>query len=506
MKDKNVPIFQNTFICDEIYSSDYGLKDLETVGMPEISIVTDGNGIHKIINQIVPCKKGDIFIINADVPHKYFTAQENEKISVTSIRFDPKEWFDGKISDIDNNKFCYGIFSENSIVTYAMLNSQTLKKALDLFAIIKSELDEKQSEWKSAVKANLTLLLITVGRYVSSAVKTELNVKPKEWILVSSVMTSVEERYSDPDMTLASIAESLYISQSYLSKIFKAMVGEPFFEYVQKIRADHATDMLKNTKLSVDDIAHKCGVRDVASFYTLFRKNMGMSPTQFRKNIKENKSKGELKMQILAEISENLQKGKSKIVKELVQNAIDAGASPEEILNKGLLDGMNIIGEKFKKNEVYVPEVLVAARAMNMGMQILKPHLVNAGVEASGKVCIGTVQGDLHDIGKNLVKMMMEGKGLEVIDLGTDVAPETFVNTAIEQNCQVICCSALLTTTMDVMADVVKAAETAGIRDKVKIMVGGAPVTDEFCKHIGADVYTSDAASAADAALKLCKA
>ena len=143
---------------------------------------------------------------------------------------------------------------------------------------------------------------------------------------------------------------------------------------------------------------------------------------------------------------------------------------------------------------------------MNMGMQILKPHLVNAGVEASGKVCIGTVQGDLHDIGKNLVKMMMEGKGLEVIDLGTDVAPETFVNTAIEQNCQVICCSALLTTTMDVMADVVKAAETAGIRDKVKIMVGGAPVTDEFCKHIGADVYTSDAASAADAALKLCKA
>ena len=211
-------------------------------------------------------------------------------------------------------------------------------------------------------------------------------------------------------------------------------------------------------------------------------------------------------MIILNEISENLQKGKAKIVKELVQQAIDEGVDPAQILNEGLLAGMNVIGEKFKNNEVYVPEVLVAARAMNMGTQILKPHLAAAGVVASGKVCIGTVQGDLHDIGKNLVKMMMEGKGLEVVDLGTDVAPETFVQTAIEQNCQVICCSALLTTTMGVMADVVKAVEAAGIRDKVKIMVGGAPVNDEFCKQIGADCYTPDAASAADAAVELCKA
>lgn len=119
-------------------------------------------------------------------------------------------------------------------------------------------------------------------------------------------------------------------------------------------------------------------------------------------------------------------------------------------------------------------------------------------------MCIGTVKGDLHDIGKNLVKMMLEGKGLEVVDLGTDVSPETFVQTAVEQNCQIICCSALLTTTMSVMGDVVKAAEAAGIRDKVKIMVGGAPVTDEFCKSIGADAYTPDAASAADKALEFC--
>ena len=201
-----------------------------------------------------------------------------------------------------------------------------------------------------------------------------------------------------------------------------------------------------------------------------------------------------------------MQKGKAKIVKELVQQALDEGVKPADILNEGLLAGMSVIGEKFKNNEVYVPEVLVAARVMNMGTQILKPHLAAEGVTATGKVCIGTVQGDLHDIGKNLVKMMMEGKGFEVVDLETDVDPETFVQTTIEQNCQIICCSALLTTTMGVMADVVKAVEAAGIRDKVKIMVGGAPVNDEFCKQIGADCYTPDAASAADAAVELCKA
>lgn len=204
--------------------------------------------------------------------------------------------------------------------------------------------------------------------------------------------------------------------------------------------------------------------------------------------------------ELLQNISENLQKGRAKVVKELIQQAIDAGISPETILSEGLLDGMNIVGEKFKVGEVYVPEVLVAARAMNQGAQMLKPYLEGAGVQSIGRACLGTVQGDLHDIGKNLVKMMLEGKGIEVIDLGTDVAPETFINTAIEQNCQLICLSALLTTTMGVMEEVVKKAEEAGIRDKVKIMIGGAPVDDAFCRRIGADAYTPDAASAADVA------
>lgn len=209
-------------------------------------------------------------------------------------------------------------------------------------------------------------------------------------------------------------------------------------------------------------------------------------------------------MSILTEISENLQKGKAKIVKQLVQQAIDENIPVEQILNEGLLSGMSVIGEKFKNNEVFVPEVLVAARAMNMGASLLKPLMAEAGVKAKGKVCIGTVRGDLHDIGKNLVKMM-EGKGLEVIDLGTDVSPESYVQTALDEGCQIICCSALLTTTMCEMENVVKKLNETGAHDKIKVMVGGAPVTQAFCDQIGADCYTADAASAADAAVAICK-
>lgn len=206
---------------------------------------------------------------------------------------------------------------------------------------------------------------------------------------------------------------------------------------------------------------------------------------------------------LLQEISKNLQDGKAKVVKELVLQAIDEGIPAERILKEGLMEGMGVVGRRFKDNEIFVPQVLIAARAMNQGAELLKPLLVKEGVPSVGKICLGTVFGDLHDIGKNLVKMMLEGKGFEVIDLGTNVSAETFVNTAIEHNCSIICCSALLTTTMPVLEDVVKAAVAAGIRDKIKIMIGGAPVTEEFCQKIGADRYTPDAASAAEAAVDL---
>jgi len=205
------------------------------------------------------------------------------------------------------------------------------------------------------------------------------------------------------------------------------------------------------------------------------------------------------------EISELLQKGKAKDVVTLIQQAIEEGIPAETILKEGLLAGMEVVGQKFRDEIIFVPEVLVAARAMNKGAEVLRPLLSDTASTVTGKVCLGTVKGDLHDIGKNLVKMMMEGKGLEVIDLGTDVPAEKFVQTAIEENCQVICCSCLLTNTMPEMELVIKSAIEAGIRDKVKIMVGGAPITPEFAESIGADAYTDDAATAADVAADFCK-
>lgn len=201
--------------------------------------------------------------------------------------------------------------------------------------------------------------------------------------------------------------------------------------------------------------------------------------------------------ELLNEIGVSLEKGKRKLVVQYVQQAIDEGVPAQQILTEGLMPGMDRVGVKFRNNEIFVPEVLVAARAMNAGAELLKPLLAEGGSTASGKLVLGTVKGDLHDIGKNLVKMMVEGKGIEVIDLGVDVAPEAFIQAAIDHNADLIACSSLLTTTMPVMGEVVKAAEAAGIRDKVKIMVGGAPVTQEFCDSIGADCYTNDAASAA---------
>ena len=208
-------------------------------------------------------------------------------------------------------------------------------------------------------------------------------------------------------------------------------------------------------------------------------------------------------MTIIEEISEAIEKGKVKIVKELVPAAIEQGHSAQEILNDGLLHGMSIVGDRFTRNEAFVPEVLVSARAMNKGTELLKPLLAAEGSQPIGKVCIGTVQGDLHDIGKNLVKLMLESKNIEAIDLGVDVPPEKFVQTVIDEKCDICCCSSLLTTTMPMMEEVVKAMKAAGIRDQVKIMVGGAPVTQEYCDQIGADYYTDDGASCANKAKEI---
>jgi 5-methyltetrahydrofolate--homocysteine methyltransferase len=205
-----------------------------------------------------------------------------------------------------------------------------------------------------------------------------------------------------------------------------------------------------------------------------------------------------MKMADLKVLSESIIKGDQKTAVEITRAAINENISPEKILNEGLISGMNVIGARFKKNEVYIPEVLIAARAMKMAMELLEPKLVAAGVKPLGKCAIGTVQGDLHDIGKNLVAMMLKGAGFEVVDLGVDVSPEKFVERTKATKVQIVGMSALLTTTMPSMEKTIKALKDAGI--KVKIMIGGAPVTQTYADKIGANGYAADAASAVDVA------
>ena len=211
-------------------------------------------------------------------------------------------------------------------------------------------------------------------------------------------------------------------------------------------------------------------------------------------------------MTIIDDISSAVLRGKRKEVAPLVQQALDEGLDPEAILNDGLVSAMTEIGERFSRNEAFVPEMLVAARAMSAGTEVLRPHLAEAGAEPVGRAVIGTVKGDMHDIGKNLVRMMIEGKGFEVTDLGVDVAPEQFV-TFIQENddVDIVCCSALLTTTMPEIGATIRAIEEAGLRDRVKVMVGGAPVTQAFADEVGADAWTPDAGAAAAKAVELVR-
>lgn len=205
----------------------------------------------------------------------------------------------------------------------------------------------------------------------------------------------------------------------------------------------------------------------------------------------------------IQEVHDLLVKGKAKMIVGAVQEALDAGCDPTQLLNEGMIGAMDEVGVKFKNGEIFVPEMLVAARAMKKGVEVLKPHLASGAAGAAGKVIIGTVAGDLHDIGKNLVAMMLESAGFEVIDLGVDVSPEKYLETAkANANTKIICCSALLTTTMPNIGATVKAFKEAGMND-IKIMIGGAPVTQKYCDEIGADAYTADAAAAAAKAKEL---
>ena len=503
-----------SLVFSEIYGNEKIVAELRSSESFDIYLVTTGSGIHQVLNIDIPCASGDICIIPSGIPHGFFVSEPGSSLLVRRISFFPDSWLSGKYVDKNTQDYCYGVLKDNRVIAYATLNSEMVSTVSTLFNLIESENRNRESQWREMVRGYLSNLLISVNRYVNCTIKNVSFVSAGEWRAVSSAISIVKSEYENPELTLSGIAKRSFLSASQLSRVFSKIMGESFADYLLSERIKRVCELLIKSDMKVEDIANSCGFRSLPSFYKNFTASVGMTPKEYKAShtVANNQSKeyqallkGEKIMSILAEISENIQIGKAKIVKELVAKALEEGVKPEDILKEGLLHGMGIVGEKFKNNEVYVPEVLVAARAMNMGTAILKPYIKNAEGLICGKVCIGTVLGDLHDIGKNLVKMMMEGKGLEVIDLGTDVPAETFVKTAIEEKCDVICCSALLTTTMHVMEDVINAAEAAGIRDKVKIMIGGAPVSQEFCDKIGADCYTVDAASAADAAAEFCK-
>jgi 5-methyltetrahydrofolate--homocysteine methyltransferase len=207
--------------------------------------------------------------------------------------------------------------------------------------------------------------------------------------------------------------------------------------------------------------------------------------------------------QIIKEIHTNVMDGDANAIKPNIQTAIDAGVPVADILNEGMIAAMAEVGRLFEEGEYFVPEMLISARAMQAGLALLKPHLNNAEIASAGKVAIGTVKGDLHDIGKNLVAMMLEGGGFEIIDLGTDVPPEKFVEAVRNQGAQIVAMSALLTTTMPAIKNTIDALSTAGVRGQVKVMIGGAPVTQKYADQIGADGFAPDASRAVTAAREL---
>ena len=205
-------------------------------------------------------------------------------------------------------------------------------------------------------------------------------------------------------------------------------------------------------------------------------------------------------MTLLEDISKSIEEGKIRRTKELVRLAVDGGTNPRTVLTEGLLSGLRAVGRKFDRNSFMVTDMLVSARCINESMEILKPMLLPPGGRPIGKACIGTVRGDLHDVGKNIVKLMLQSRGIEIVDLGVDVPPEDFVRAVKEEHCELVCCSALLTATMPELPRIIRALRDAGLRDKVIVMVGGLPVTAAYAKRIGADIYSEDGFAAAEKA------
>ena len=276
----NSPVFQNTAVCRQIYTPEIGLSGLHFHEFIEVSIVTEGIGLHRIFNDVTECRCGDIYIMNTGVPHGYFAKSATECPTVCNLLFDAGDWFSGAEACPDDPHFCYGVFRDNPSFAYALLTSGVLDEVMHLYDSVAQEAAAQRADWQNAVRAYITLLLITTERYGSCTEQCVCATRNSS--IVSAALRLATEHLGDADITLETIAQTLHLSKSHLSRIFRQVTGTLFSDHMQHIRVLHACHLLTETNLSNAQIAQRCGVRDLQTFYNFFRKRTGMTPHQYR--------------------------------------------------------------------------------------------------------------------------------------------------------------------------------------------------------------------------------
>ena len=258
-------IYHEVFSCDRVYDAEKAWSELKTHDYIEISMVVSGNGVHLVLDQSIPCKVGDIFVTLPNIPHRYFVENAGELITVRSLRFFADEWSASNHSVLENLRCCYGLFDDGSITAYAMLNKSMSETIVALYDIIENEISEKKKLWRDAVAGNLSLLLINVKRYIDSSIKNNSPISPNEWNTVLTAIQIIKNNFTDEELTLSSIAETLGVSKAHLSRIFQNLAGEGFAEYLRNVRIEYACKLLREGNLTVEEIVSSCGLRDIPS-------------------------------------------------------------------------------------------------------------------------------------------------------------------------------------------------------------------------------------------------
>ena len=279
---EDAPLFINRVTVEGVYSPETASSQLHIHDFVEVSIVLSGRGIHRTLDGCAECGAGDTYVIGAGVPHAYFATEDGDRPTVCNLVFDPSDIFEGEAADPKHLRYCYGLFREDPLSVYVMLTPRTLEDVERTIVRMEKELSRRYSEWEMAVRSYLTTLLILIGRYTSQRKQPVAAPRPRERLLAMEVMRRVMERYSDQTLTLESIAASLYISKSYLCRIFRRVAGESFGDYLRRVRLEQACRLLRDTDMTAEQIVYACGLRDIPTFYRTFKERMGMTPNAYR--------------------------------------------------------------------------------------------------------------------------------------------------------------------------------------------------------------------------------